>query len=177
MKVVIALISLIGTAHAAGSGVGHGSVSDLMWPAINFALLASFLVWKVKKPLREMFEKNANDVKFLFEHAEKKDKEANIKLNALQEKMGNLSSEKNKITQNAEKEANDFISKSEKESQEYLRRLEVDSVNKIEHEKVSRVAALEEDLIDEVIAKAKTKIGKDSGLSEKVTKKLISQVR
>lgn len=177
MKVVMTLIALVGTAHAAGSGASHGSVADLMWPAINFLILASFLVWKVKKPLREMFEKNANDVKYLFEHAEKKDKEASIKLTALKEKMGNLEGEKNKIMKAAEKEADDFIARSEKESKDYLRRLESDSESKLEYEKTSRVAQLEENLVDEVISKAKNKIGSDSSLSQKVTKKLISQIR
>ncbi len=177
MKVAIVLMTLVSTAQAAGSGAGHGSVADLMWPAINFVLLASFLVWKIKKPLRDMFEKNANDVKYLFEHAEKKDKEATIKLAALQEKMGNLEGEKNKILKSAEKEADDFISRSEKESKDYLRRLEMDSDSKLEYEKTSRVAELEETLVDEVISKAKCKIGSDKSLSDKVTKKLITQIR
>ncbi len=177
MKVLVALITLVSTAYAGGSGAGHASVADLMWPAINFVLLASFLIWKVKKPLREMFEKNANDVKYIFEHAEKKDKEATIKLTALQEKMGNLEGEKNKIMKSAEKEADDFIAKAERESKDYLRRLEADSDSKLEHEKASRVAQLEENLVDEVIAKAKSKIGSDTSLSDKVSKKLISQIR
>ncbi len=177
MKVLVTLITLVSTAYASGSGAGHGSVADLMWPAINFVLLASFLVWKIKKPLREMFEKNANEVKYIFEHAEKKDKEASIKLTALKEKMGNLEGEKNKIMKSAEKEADDFIAKAERESKEYLRRLEADSDSKLDHEKATRISQLEENLVDEVIAKAKNKIGSDSSLSDKVSKKLISQIR
>lgn len=177
MKLLIAVLSLVGTAHAAGSGAHHGSVADLILPASNFVILAGALIFIMRKPLGEMFSKNAKDVEYLLEHAEKKDKEAKIKLNALQEKMKNLDGEKNKIVTNAEKEAEEFIVKSKKESAEYIDRLSKDSQDKLVHEKESRVAQLEEKLVDEVITKAKSKISSDSGLGEKVTKKLISQIR
>lgn len=187
MKVLVALVILVGTAyansggHSGGSGAApaphHSSVADLIWPAFNFVILASFLVWKVKGPLRDMFEKNANEVKYIFEHAEKADKEATIKLDALKKKMASLDSERSKIAQSAEREADDFIQKAQRESEEYIKRLKADSENKLEYEKTTRVAKLEENLIDEVISKAKNKIGSSTDLSDKVSKKLVSQIK
>lgn len=161
---------------AAGDG-GHGSVKDLLWPAINFLILVGGIVVWQKNNLKEMFDKNADDVKDLFEYAEKKDKEANIKLDMYKKKMENLESEKNKIHQNAEKEAQDFIQKAENEAKEYISRLERDSENKILHEKTSLENSLKEDLVSSVISEAKKKIASDKDLNNKATNKLISQIQ
>lgn len=179
MKVLVALITLISTAYASGSGEHHsaGHVGELMWPAFNFVILVGFLVWKIKTPLKEMFEKNANDVKYIFEHAGKKDKEASIKLSALQEKMASLDNEKNKILKSAEKEADDFIIKAQRESKEYIERLKVDSESKLGHERTTRIAMIEANLVDEVMAKVKNKIESNSDLSNKVSKNLVSKIK
>ena len=71
MKLLIAVLSLVGTAHAAGSGAHHGSVADLILPASNFVILAGALIFIMRKPLGEMFSKNAKDVEYLLEHAQK----------------------------------------------------------------------------------------------------------
>jgi len=179
MKVLVALITLVDTIYANGSDASHsaGHVSELMWPAVNFIILASLLVWKVKGPLREMFEKNANEVKYIFEHAEKADKEASIKLSALQKKIENFEGEKSKLCKSAESEADDFIQKAQRESEEYIKRLQSDSKSKLEYEKTAGIAKLEENLIDEVIAKTKSKIATRSDLSDKISKKLVSQIK
>lgn len=175
-KTIFILLTLISTsAFAAGDG-SHGSIADLGWPALNFVILLSGLLYFVKKPLREMFDKNAEDVTNLYEYADKRDKEAKIKLEMYQKKMENLEGEKAKIVKNAEEEAKAFIKRAEQESLEYLQRLERDSDNKIQHEKKTLENQLKEDLVSEVIEKAKAKISGDSELNKKATNKLISQI-
>lgn len=160
---------------AAGNG-GHGSVADLAWPAVNFVILLTGLLYVIKKPMREMFDKNAEDVTNLFEYADKRDKEAKIKLEMYQKKMENLESEKSKIIKNAENEAQNFLNKTEEESKAYLERMERDAESKIQHEKETLQNKLTEDLVTEVINKAKAKISSDSELNKKATNKLISQI-
>ena len=55
---------------AAGGEAGHGSIAELGYPAINFTILFVFLIYALKKPLREMFDKNADEVQNLYEYAE-----------------------------------------------------------------------------------------------------------
>lgn len=170
------IVLILTPAYAGGNGGHGGSVADLVYPSVNFFILFIGLVFALKKPLREMFNKNAEDVQNLYEYAEKRDKEANIKLEMFQKKMENLEAEKNKIVQNAEKEAQDFLARSEQESKDYLQRLERDSNSKIEHEKKSLENQLKEDLVSEVIRKTKSKITEDKELTKKATSKLISQI-
>lgn len=175
-KSLLIILALLNTASVYAAGKGGGSIADLGWPAVNFVILLSGLLYAVKKPLREMFDKNAEDVTNLYEYADKRDKEAKIKLEMYQKKMENLEGEKAKIVKNAEDEAQAFIKRAEQESHEYLQRLERDSESKILHEKKTLEDKLKEDLVSEVIEKAKAKISGDSELNKKATHKLISQI-
>lgn len=178
MKYLIALISMITTSRLLAAGGGsHGSVSDLLFPAINFFALLGGLIYLMRKPMAEMFTNNAKEVTNLFEYAEKKDKEAKIKLEMFQKKMENLDGEKNKIIKNAENEASAFIESSKNESGEYLKRLAEDSKAKVQYEKSSLEDEIRESLVNEVINKAKEKISSDKELTNKATKKLISQIK
>lgn len=177
MKIVVTIFLVITTAHASESGAHHGSLSDLIFPTINFLILFSALVYFKKNSLKEMFAKNADEIRYLFEHADKKDKEAKIKLSALQKKMQNFEGEKNKISVNAEKEAEKFISHSKKESTQYLERLGQDMESKLIHERKAQMAKVKEKLVDQVISKAKERVATNDSLKEKVSKKIISQVK
>jgi F-type H+-transporting ATPase subunit b len=158
------------------AGKGGGSVADLAWPALNFVILLTGLLYFVKKPMRQMFDKNAEDVSNLFEYADKRDKEAKIKLEMYQKKMENLDGEKAKIVKNAETEAQEYIKKAQEESKAYLERMERDAESRIQHEKETLQNKLTEDLVNEVINKAKSKITSDADLNKKATNKLISQI-
>lgn len=46
MKLIISIM-LMGTAFAAGKG-GHGSITDLIPPTVNFLILVTFLVVKLR---------------------------------------------------------------------------------------------------------------------------------
>jgi F-type H+-transporting ATPase subunit b len=178
MKYLIALILLVTTSQVLAAGGGsHGSVGDLLFPAINFFALLAGLIYLMRKPMAEMFTNNAKEVTNLFEYAEKKDKEAKIKLEMFQKKMENLDGEKNKIIKNAENEASAFIESSKNESGEYLKRLAEDSKAKVQYEKSSLEDEIRESLVNEVINKAKEKISSDKELTNKATKKLISQIK
>ena len=73
------------------------TIWDLKYPTLNFVILVGFIIWKLKKPLSEMFDKKADDVKSLMDSAEKQSKDANQKLQDLEGKIKNIDSELVKI--------------------------------------------------------------------------------
>ena len=64
-------LSLIEGAISAehGAAAHHGHVSDLLAPLVNVVVLVGFLVWKLKKPLSDMFTKQAEEISNLLERA------------------------------------------------------------------------------------------------------------
>ena len=178
MKIkLLGLLLLTSASLQAAGGAPSGSPLDLKWPALNFLLLFSFLVWKLKKPLAEMFDKQAEDVASLYELAEKKDKEAQIKLDMYKEKLNNLEGERKKVLADAEKDAKDFANKTQNETQDYINRITKDVENKIAHEKKTLINELNASLVDEVIKKAKEAISSNEDNKKKATSKLVSQIR
>lgn len=177
MKLFYAFFLLLNSHFAlSGGGGSGGDISDLLYPAINFTILLVCLTLALKNPLKVMFLQNAEKIQDLYEYAEKRDKEANIKLDMFKKKMNNLEVEKSKIIQNAEKETSDFLEKTLRESEDYLKRLERDTNKKLQFERYSLENQMKEDLVNEVIIAAKSKLNSDKGLSSKATNKMISQI-
>ena len=96
---------------AEGGEHGGGHYSELLPKIVNFGLVFGFMLWKIKKPVSEMFTKNSRDVSSLFQVAEQKDKEAQIKLETYERKLASVAAEKGKILENAQAEASAFEKK------------------------------------------------------------------
>ncbi len=162
------------TALAAGGG--SGSIADLKWPAVNFILLASFLAFKLKRPLRENFDKNAEEVTFLAEQAESKDRQAQIRLDTYKKKMADINSERQKITKAADEETRRYAKRAERATGEYLDRLVRDLKRKMAQEKQALGDEINACLMDEVIKRAKGMVAGDQALKQKVARKLVSHM-
>ncbi len=175
-KLFLVLLSLIVTTEIFAAGGGTGTIMDLRFPAINFILLFGTLGFILRKPLKEMFDKNAEDVTSLFGLAEEKDKEAQIRLEEYKRKLDNLESEKNKIIAEAEQSADNFSKTHAAETDELIVRLHSDAKGRVEGESAQMNRNLSATLLDEVINKVKEKINGDKGLQDKATKKLVSQI-
>lgn len=172
------LIALTSTAMAAGDGAHHEpSIKDLMYPAINFLVLVSFLVWKLKKPMKDMFDKKAADIQSLMASAAQKNKDAEEKLKTLQGKMANLGSEISKIQKDYESDVANFITTQSAETQSVIARTKRDYENKIEGEKNELVERLNEDLLNSVIAKTKQTIDGSGDMKKSATSKIVSALR
>lgn len=177
MKMIaFALIALVTQAHAASDGGHHGSPADLIWPAINFIALFTFLILKLRKPLSQMFTNQAKAVQESYEMAEKKDKEAQIKLETYQKKMAGFDREREKVLSDSQKEGQQLAQMIESETAQTLEKLKVDARNKLTHEREQLTKQLNEGLVDEVIKRARQKIGGSKDFQNKVTEKLVSQV-
>lgn len=174
-KLILLSLFITSLANAAGGG-GHGSPADLVWPAINFVALFGFLIFKLRKPLSEMFDRQAKDVQETYEMAEKKDKEAQIKLETFQKKMSSFDRERQKAIEESNKEAELLAASIKRETQSTIEKLKVDAKSKVEHEREQLNKQLNAGLVDEVIARARQKISNSKDYQSKVTEKLVNQV-
>lgn len=170
-------IALTALAVAEEGAHHEPSIKDLMYPAINFIVLVSFLVWKLKGPMKEMFDKKAADIQSLMTSAAQKNKDAEEKLKGLQAKMSNLGSELSKIQKDYEQDVANFITTSSAETQNVIARSKRDYESKIEGERNELVEKLNEDLLSNVIAKTQQTINGSSDMKKNATSKIVSALR
>jgi len=162
---------------AAGDGVHHGSISDLIFPYINFVLFFGFLIYKLKGKISQSFKDKAANIEKLVNQADIKNKEATTLLKANEEKLAKVSSEAAAIKKRSEDDVEKFKSdyaaeitaKSEQAKREADRRLDAEAGE------FSR--KLEAELVDAVIAKTKGLVKADSNAANKVTDKLVGEMR
>src|SRR5665647_1536707 len=100
---VIFALGFVATAFAnEGGGEHHGSIPDLIAPAINVGILLGFLGWKIKGPLKGHFVAKSNQVSTTLERASYKSKEAQIMLEVEERKIAGLTNEIKSLNQQAE---------------------------------------------------------------------------
>lgn len=171
-------IALIASAAAADSGVHHEpSIKDLMYPAINFVVLAGFLIWKLRNPMKEMFNKQASEVESLMNSAAKKNKDAEGRLKTLQAKMSNLDAEMAKIQKDYESDVANFTATTTTETKAIIARTQRDLISKLDGEKNELVEKLNEELLNNVIAKTKQTINGNADMKNRVTTKIVSELK
>lgn len=169
-------ILIIGTCSVFAAEHGHATIMDLKWPVINSIVLFGFLAWKLKAPVKKYFDENAVKVKKLYDLAEEKDKEAQIKLGMYEEKLNNIRTTIHTIEQNAIRDAELFAEDQRNETREKVARLQVDIQNKLEYKRATLIQELQTDLVDAVIQKTKNSIGADSVSKENAATKLLSKL-
>ena len=177
MKRLFLLTLLISTGVAFGAGgEGHGSIKDLMYPAINFVILFGFLIWKLAKPISKSFTENAKSVEELFNHAEEKDKEAQAKYNEYKQKLDHVESHSNRLMDETNAEVSKFDNDHVKEVAESIQRLGKESKDKLEHEKSALLQDVNNQLLDLVVMKAKETVVGNKDSQKKITSNLLSQI-
>lgn len=175
-KLILLITSILISTEVLAASKGTGTIADLKYNAINFVLLFGFLGWKLKKPVKEMFDKNAEDVTSLFGLAEEKDKEAQIRLDEYTRKLNSLESDKKNIMTETEQNAATFSKTHTTDTDDLINGLHTDAKSRAEGEKALMARNLNSTLLDEVINKVKEKVRGDKSLQDKATKKLVSQI-
>lgn len=155
------------------SGGGHGSVADLIAPAINVGILFGVLIWKLKGPLKAHFVSKSEEVANTLERANLKSKEAQIMLEAEERKLSNLENEINSIHQQAETDVLVYEKNLSKESEDKSHKLKADANMKIQADKKAIMDELNAELLNQVIAKTKTTIKTNKDYQNKVSSKLV----
>jgi F-type H+-transporting ATPase subunit b len=173
---MLKLLTLILTAADVQAAGGHGSISDLILPAWNFVPLFVVLVILLRKPISAGFTKNAEDVESLYNMAEEKDKEAQIKLDMYEKKMNSLKVETERLMSEAKTDAEKIAASTLEETKSIIEKMEKDAVAKVAYEKDQALRGINASLVDEVIAKAKNKINENKDFKDKATKKLVAEI-
>lgn len=167
-------LGIAARAYGASEGGGHhGSVTDLVAPAVNVAILVGFLVWKLKTPLHNFFVTKSEDVSNTLERASLKSKEAHMMLENEQRKMGNLQAELKTISQQSENDVMSFEKNLSREVEDKTHKLKSDANAKIQAEKKGMIDSLNAELLDQVIKEAKTTIKSNKEYQSKASTKLI----
>jgi F-type H+-transporting ATPase subunit b len=170
--------TLVPTVQAASNGAHHEpSIADLTYPAINFIVLAGFLIWKLKGSMREMFNKKAADVQSLMASAAQKNKDAETRLAELQAKMKNLDAEVNNIVSEYHRDVANFTTAQAQETQGVISRTKRDLENKLEGERNELVEQMNQDLLNTVIAKTQETIKNNGDMKSRATKNIVSGLR
>ena len=154
----------------------EATIWDLKYPFINFIILLAILS-KAVKPLREKFNKQADDVKSLMDSASKNHKDAEERLNVFQAKIKNLDSELIKIANDYESDSVQFAKNQDQETQTTISRMKRDLENKLEGEKVELMDELNHDLINTVVSKTQNAIKTNKEYQIKATQKIVSELR
>lgn len=176
---ILSLFLYSGFVFASGGGedTSHvSSISDLFWPTFNFVLLFSFFIWKLKKPILQFFSNNSDEVKYLFDYAEEKNKEASLKLEMYEGKLKSLPVEIKKIKNSAELDLGRFEEITGEETGDQMAKLEKNSFEKMTSEKNNAIKKIGKELLEAIVTKTKNKIEKDKGLQDKAVKKIMSKI-
>lgn len=173
--IILASISVT-TAAFAAPGQGGGHITDLIPKIVNFGLVFGFMLWKIKKPVSDMFTKNSRDIASLFQVAQKKDQEAQAKLATYEQKLAKVNEEKARIVDSAKAEALSYEKKVVEETAATLEKMKRDTAAKVQAEQNALSAKLGADLIEEVIAKTKSTVKSSKDNQDKATKNLMAEL-
>lgn len=176
MRIILISLMVTGTALAGGKG-GHGSIADLIPPAVNFFILVTFLVIKLKAPIRNLFIKKAEAISETLERANVKSKEAQVMLETQQKKLSNLDNEIKTINEDAEKEIATFNTSYADEMTVRAQKLKQDAAAKIEAERKALFEKVNSKLIDNIIAKASSTLKTNNDLRSKINKKITQEIK
>lgn len=172
-----ALLLVPALAHASGNGGHHGSAGDLIAPAVNVALLVGFLVWKLKKPLNDMFTKKAEEITNTLERASLKAKEAQMMLENEQRKITNLSSEMKTLADQSDADVKTFEKNVARETEEKIQKMKTDATSKIAADKKAIMDELNAELLNQVISKTKSTIKTNKDFQNKASNKLLQGLK
>ena len=153
-----------------------GTLFDLKWAFLNFFVLSTFIIWRIKKPLAEMFGKNFSDMKYLYNVAQEKDKESSIKYEIYKKKVEGMDREHDAVLEEFRGRGSDFVREYKKEGDLFIEKLRQEKDRKIEVEKKKILKEMENIVIANIILKAKRKIGSDQELKSQVSKGLLAKI-
>ncbi len=154
-------------------GAAHGSITDLVAPAINVAILFGVLIYATKDKLKAYFDSNAAEVKNTLERADIKSKEAAIMLENQQRKIANLDSEIKGIHSQADTDVLVFEKNLSKETEDKISKMKIDANSKVAADKKMMVDELNQELLEQVVKKAKSTIKNNKDYQSKVSGKML----
>lgn len=177
-KVIFCVAILVqGIAIAATGGEHKASIYDLFWPAVNFSIIFGLLIWKLKKPISNFFNRYHEETKDLAEIAAVKMKDAEEQAKEVEEKIRDEEKRVKEIHEKSQGEAHDFGRLLKEETEEQIRRITHDANKKYNHERNALIRAMEEEFLLEVITEAREEIGKNKANQKKAASLILSELQ
>jgi F-type H+-transporting ATPase subunit b len=173
-------LGVVSKAWASSEGHGgehHASITDLIAPAINVAILFAALIYATKDKLKSYFVSKSEEVANTLIRADIKSKEAQILLDNQKRKMAALESEVKSIHAQAETEVANYEKFLSKETADKLAKMKTDSESKVMADKKQMMDELNAELLQQVISKAKTTIKNNQDYKSKVSTKMLQGLR
>lgn len=177
-----ALIALgvVTKAWASSEGQGgehHASITDLIAPAINVAILFAVLIYATKDKLKSYFVSKSEEVASTLERADIKSKEAQILLDNQKRKMASLESEIKNIHAQAEADVSGYEKLLSDDTAAKLAKMKTDSDSKVMADKKQMMDELNAELLKQVIAKTKSSITSNQDYKNKVSTKMLQGLK
>jgi F0F1-type ATP synthase membrane subunit b/b' len=164
-------------AWSSSEGGHHASLSDLMAPAFNVAVLFGVLIYATKDKLKSYFVSFSETVSNTLERANTKSKEAEQMLATQKSKMANLDSEIKNLNLETEAEVISYEKKLAKETEEKIAKLKLDANSKVVADKKQMTDALNSELLEQVIKKTKSTIKGNESYQNKVSSKMLEGLK
>ena len=172
---ISATFFVLGLENACAAG-GDGSVLDLKWSFLNLVILLAFVVWKAKKPLSEIFDKNSRDVEYLYNVAQEKEKESRIKYEMYQKKMEWADEECEGILEKFHGRRTDFAKEHRKKGDIFVEKMKKERDSRVAVEKKRMLKEIEGTLMADIIFRVRRQIKENHDLKSRVTKGLLSKI-
>lgn len=164
-------------AWSSSEGGHHASLSDLIAPAFNVAVLFGVLIYATKDKLKSHFVSFSETVSNTLERANNKSKEAEQMLGTQKSKMANLDSEIKNLNLETEAEVMAYEKKLAQETEEKMAKLKVDANSKVAADKKQMTDALNTELLEQVIKKTKSTIKGNENYQSKVSSKMLEGLK
>ena len=156
MKIFIVI--LIFSQNALAAGGGQGSVTDLMWPAINFCILFGFLFYKLKDSISEGYKNLSKDFENKFNSAKIAEQKANEFLNDQKVKNENATDSIKRLEKEHEENILNQSKVIESEYDQKTKKLYSDFENKLISERKKVESQISSNLLESIIKKTSSAI-------------------
>jgi F-type H+-transporting ATPase subunit b len=163
MKNFLLILAQEGGEHAeepSGLDLILPDTAELVWGIVCFAIVATFLMWKVFPKLRETIEARENTIQEALESAESSKAEAQSQLDEYKRQLAEARSEANRIIeearQSAEQVRKDLTAKAERDAEAIVARAQ----EQIEAERDRTVQELQSSISDITIELAEKVVGR-----------------
>ena len=169
----IIALSIMTKAWGSSEGEHHSSITDLIAPAFNVAVLFGVLIYATKDKLKSYFVSFSESISNTLQRASMKSKEAEQMLETQKSKLANLDSEIKNIHQQTDTDISVFDKKLSQETQDKIAKLKIDANSKVVADKKQMIDDLNAELLEQVIKKTKSTIKDNKDYQNKVSSKML----
>ena len=151
----------------------HASITDLIAPAFNVAVLFGVLIYATKDKIKSYFVSHSESISNTLQRADMKSKEAQLMLENQKIRVASLDADVKNILSQSEADVVAFEKKISKETEDKITKFKNDADSKIAADKKQMIDGLNAELLEQVIKKTKSTIKSNAENQSKVSSKLL----